>query len=81
SLLLTGGLRRSAFRKKTREEITQLGKTFYEAASHHESARHLELEEVLQNIASHFEIAAKPLTIMSDNYLGAFKRKVFPTDR
>jgi hypothetical protein len=68
---------KSELRKKTREELTKIGKQFYESASKHESAVQLDMDEVLESLGSHFELAAKPLTLMADNYLAHLKKDVF----
>lgn len=63
---------------KSREEITDLGKQFYETASKHKTAYENQLVEVLETIGSHFEIAVKPLSLIADHYLRGFKKNIFP---
>lgn len=75
---VAGHTSRSYRRAKTKEEMTTIGKTYYETASRHRIAVLLDLKETLESIGDHFELAVKPLMIMGERYLRPLKQELFP---
>ena len=45
------------------------GSRFYRLASRHQTARELQMENVLAELGTNFNLAAKPLNVLSDRYL------------
>ena len=52
-----------------RAEWVDNGARFYRLASRHQTAHELQMEEVLAELGSNFNLAAKPLNVLSDRYL------------
>lgn len=58
------------------EEYEEEGRRFYRLAAEHQSARELELSEVLWALHGHFQKAKKPLSFIAEQYL-QYKRHRF----
>lgn len=54
------------------------GERFYRMAARHRSAHDLRVNVVLSELASNFNLATKPLNVLSDRYLGQLRRSMFP---
>ena len=52
-----------------RAEWIENGARFYHLASRHQAAHALQMENVLAELGSNFNVAAKPLNVLSDRYL------------
>ena len=52
-----------------RAEWIEHGSRFYRLASRHQTAHALQMENVLAELGSNFNLAAKPLNVLSDRYL------------
>ena len=52
-----------------RAEWIEHGSRFYRLASRHQTAHELQMENVLAELGSNFNLAAKPLNVLSDRYL------------
>ncbi|MFW6138100.1 MAG: hypothetical protein ACOC7U_02895 [Spirochaetota bacterium] len=75
---LFGALKRlELIARRSREEFTKYGKYFYKAAAQQPIAQIQELNQVLLNLSNNFNLAVKPLTFMSSQYLGWYKDKFF----
>jgi hypothetical protein len=59
--------------KRSRDEYTAQGISFYQLASRHREAQIRKQSEVLSTLAEKFTLAAKPLSMMSSRYLEPFK--------
>jgi hypothetical protein len=59
------------------ESHLECGRRYYRAAAAHQEAQRHQMDEVLEELADHVEIAAKPLNFMADHYLSTLQSKVF----
>lgn len=59
------------------EEYAEEGRKFYRLAAEHQSARELELVDVLSTLHEHFEKAKKPLNFIAQHYLPYRKHAFF----
>jgi hypothetical protein len=76
----TGKVRSQPFRRLRRsaEDYEEEGKRFYRLAGEHESARVLELDGVLWQLHSKFNLAKKPLNYISERFLQFHRQELFP---
>lgn len=65
-------------RKSDGEYYEEEGRKFYKLAAEHPNAQLLNLDEVLCNLSENFNLAKKPLNLMSDSYIRFTKSKLFP---
>jgi len=65
--------------RKSAEEYEEEGRRFYKLAGEHENARMLELDNVLWQLHSKFNLAKKPLNYISERYLQFQKQRLFPS--
>jgi hypothetical protein len=63
--------------RKSKDELRSYGKHFYKAAAQHKEAYRHQLHEVLLSLSEKFDLAEKPLTFMSQHYLGLLKENLF----
>jgi hypothetical protein len=63
--------------RKSKEELRTYGRHFYRAAAHHREAYTHRLHKVLLSLSEKFDLAEKPLTFMSQRYLGFLKETLF----
>jgi len=59
------------------EDYEQHGRKFYKLAAQHQSAKELELSEVLWDLHGNFQKAKKPLNFIADHYLQYRKHEIF----
>ncbi len=70
----TGG---GALERRSSRDLVTLGKSYYRAAARHQTARELELSQVLEKLSEVFTLAVKPLTHLSTHVLGPMRERVF----
>jgi hypothetical protein len=61
----------------TRERLAEIGRHYYRTASRRSEARDLAVAETLEELAERFDIAVKPLALMSSRYLDRLKTRIF----
>ncbi|UCB45853.1 MAG: hypothetical protein JSV25_00060 [Spirochaetota bacterium] len=63
--------------RKSKDELRSYGRHFYRAAAQHKDAYIHQLHQVLSSLSEKFDLAEKPLTFMSQHYLGLLKENLF----
>jgi hypothetical protein len=75
------GESKPAFRlRKSGEDYEEEGRKFYKLAAQHRNAQILNLAEVLSRLSENFNLAKKPLNLMSERYIQFTKSKLFPIE-
>jgi hypothetical protein len=63
--------------RREREKLAEFGRRYYAMASKHKEARDLAITETLEELATRFDMAVKPLALMASRYLDALQGRIF----
>jgi len=72
----TSGKGRRAERR-TRGELAEIGRHYYDMASRRHEAQLLSISEALSELAARFDMAVKPLDLLASRYLDALRERIF----